>query len=171
MVTITKIETLHQGFHTYEERHYVNEDGRTFSREVLISKDAVASFVYHVDKDRYGFVRQFRAGANQEMVECVAGAIDDGENPLDALRREVREELGVYLIKSEYLGCIEQGPATVSGKLHLFYSEVAGEFEQSLDFDEEVEILWVTEEEYSKMTFTDMKTLILTLKHNEKHGG
>lgn len=162
-----KTDLFHQGFHRYEERHYETPEGKTFSREVVISRDASVSFVYHEEKQLYGFVKQFRAGADKDMLECVAGGIDEGESPLEAMKRELREEMGCEMVKYEYLGVIEQGPATVSGKLHLFNSVVRGDFEQSLDEDEEVEVIWLTEDEYRATEFTDMKTLILTLKVNK----
>src|ERR1041384_2162647 len=48
--------------------------------------------------DEHGDVylaRQFRYAAGRESLEVVAGAIDDDEQPEEAARRELREELGI----------------------------------------------------------------------------
>ena len=164
---LVKTNVLYRGFHTYEERLYETDEGNTFSREVLVSSDAVASMVYHKEKEMYGFVKQFRAGANKHMLECPAGIIDEGEAVVEAVRREIREELGCEVVSPHYLTTVEQGPATVAGKLHLFYTEVTGEFEQELDDDEDVEIVWLTKVEFENITFRDMKTIILLSIYNQ----
>src|SRR6201992_523047 len=45
-------------------------------------------------EDRILLVRQFRLPAEQDMWELPAGRIDPGEAPLDAAKRELREETG-----------------------------------------------------------------------------
>lgn len=46
------------------------------------------------------------------------GGVELGEEPADAARREVREELGLTLVKLEALGILEE---TVSGSPHTGY--------------------------------------------------
>ena len=46
------------------------------------------------------------------------GGVEFGEEPADAARREVREELGLTLVKLEALGILEE---TVSGSPHTGY--------------------------------------------------
>ena len=43
---------------------------------------------------RFLFVNQYRPGVHNYIYEVPAGLIDEGEEPIHALEREVREETG-----------------------------------------------------------------------------
>src|ERR687894_601878 len=52
--------------------------------------------VLSVDEDGKAYLtRKFRYAIGRESIEVAGGGIDEGESPLDAARREAREELGV----------------------------------------------------------------------------
>ncbi len=50
------------------------------------------------------FVSQYRLGADQDLLELPAGLIDDGEDPLTAAQREIREETGYACKNMRLLG-------------------------------------------------------------------
>lgn len=50
------------------------------------------------------FVSQYRLGADQELLELPAGLIDEGEDPLSAAQREIREETGYACKNMRLLG-------------------------------------------------------------------
>ncbi len=56
------------------------------------------------DKGRLLFVRQFRLGAGEELLELPAGVMEAGEEPLVCAEREIREETGYAAGKMELLG-------------------------------------------------------------------
>jgi 8-oxo-dGTP pyrophosphatase MutT (NUDIX family) len=157
-------EVKYQGFYKLEEIIYENN----VSREVLTSKDACAALVYHIEKELFVLVEQFRAGANDNVLEVVAGLIDDGENPNECVVREIKEETGCDVIETDYLGWVHQGPATKTGKLHLYYCVVNGYDEPKFDGDEDITLKWVSLNELFNIEFFDMKSIVTLYKTNNK---
>ena len=68
--------------------------------------DAVAAVVYNRSNNKIQFVKQFRPATAEkgggEMLEIVAGKIDPGETPEQAIVREIKEEIG-YLARENRL--------------------------------------------------------------------
>jgi len=73
--------------------------------------------------DEEGFVylvRQFRYGVGKECVETVAGAVDEGEGPEEAARRELREELGIEAEEMVGLGLVDAITSQADSPSHVF---------------------------------------------------
>ena len=64
--------------------------------------------------------REFRYAIGRESIEVAGGGIDEGESPLEASRREAREELGVEASEWIELGRIDPCTAVVRSPSHLF---------------------------------------------------
>lgn len=64
--------------------------------------------------------RQFRYAIGRDSVEVAAGAIDAGETPEEAARREAREELGVEGSDWMTLGSIDLDTSIVQAPVQLF---------------------------------------------------
>lgn len=62
--------------------------------EYLDKQSAIAALIVSPDETKGYFVKQYRPGLRTEVVEVVAGLIDPGEIPIEAMYREVREEAG-----------------------------------------------------------------------------
>ena len=78
------------------------DDGVSFQREIEHHGDAVAVLPYDPNRRVALLVKLPRApvlfqGASSDFLEVPAGLIDDGEQPIDAARREAHEEVGVRL--------------------------------------------------------------------------
>jgi ADP-ribose pyrophosphatase len=72
------------------------------TREVMLRGHAVGILGYDPHRDEIVLVNEFRpgcfvAGDNPFTDSVAAGAVDDGESPLDAAVREMREEAGLDL--------------------------------------------------------------------------
>lgn len=86
-------------------------------------------------------VRQFRYGINAFSLEIPGGVIDEGEGPLVAGVRELREESGFVGAPARLLGSVHPNPAMQSNRCHLVLVEDARPV-AALDWDpdEEFEI-------------------------------
>lgn len=100
------------------------------------------------------FVKQYRHGANQIMVELPAGVVEDDEESEVAARRELLEETGYAFDKIEYICQLFANPAT-SGNLTYTYLLTGGRKvqEQDLDSSEDIEVVEMTIEEAKQFLF------------------
>jgi ADP-ribose pyrophosphatase len=116
------------------------------------------------DKNRILLVRQFRLPAAKSLWELPAGRLDEGEKPLEAARRELKEETGYQARKWKKLASYWPSPGFVAEKMTIFLATglTAGEA-QPMD-DERIECRWFKRKELDKMIrdgkIEDGKTMI-----------
>jgi 8-oxo-dGTP pyrophosphatase MutT (NUDIX family) len=91
----------------------------------------------------------FRQGVGLTSIELPGGCIDPTDDSItDAMARELLEETGYRFEKIEWLGKISPNPTTNTNYMHMFLA-TGGVFdpEQTLDVEEEVEVLLVSMDE------------------------
>lgn len=94
-------------------------DGRKTTREIVEHSDCVA--IIAIDAaDNVLLVEQFRKPVEKTLLEIPAGGIDPGEDPVTAVRREMREETGYLPRKVERLGGFYSAPGYCSEYLYLY---------------------------------------------------
>jgi ADP-ribose pyrophosphatase len=138
-------------------------------REIVEHPGSVA--VVAVDQeDRVWLVRQLREPARKNLIELPAGARDRDEDPLDAAKRELREECGLTGGEWRELAAFWTTPGFCREYMHLYLAEgvVAGEAQP--DDDEDVEVVrWPVDELEARLDeLDDAKTLVgllLFLRH------
>ena len=106
-------------------------------------------------------VRQLREAARKQLVELPAGARDEGEEPLDAAKRELREECGLTGGDWRELAAFWTTPGFCREYMHLYLAEGVKAGDADPDDDEEVEIVqWHVDEVAAKLgEIEDAKTL------------
>jgi ADP-ribose pyrophosphatase len=116
------------------------------------------------DKGRVLLVKQFRLPAAQELWELPAGRLDPGESPLDAAKRELREETGYEAKRWEPLLSFWPSPGYVGEKMNLFLAFDLTEGEQKPMEDERIEVGWFTKEDIGEQIragkIQDGKTIV-----------
>lgn len=93
-------------------------------------------------------VRQYKHGIGKVLLELIAGAIDEGEEPLQTAVRELAEETGYVSPSVEYVQSFITDPTSANTVAHLFFARdafVGGE--QDLDVTEDIAVELVPLEE------------------------
>ncbi len=93
--------------------------GRETTREIVEHSDCVAIIAVDADGNVL-LVNQFRKPVEKELLEIPAGGIDPGEDAVDCVRRELREETGFLPRKVERLGGFYSAPGYCTEYLYLY---------------------------------------------------
>ncbi|MBF9254457.1 NUDIX hydrolase [Pontibacter sp. 172403-2] len=154
-------ETIYEGFYTFRKL-IVEEDGDTFEREQFVSGNAAAALVYDTQQDKYIFVKQYRYSAEMNLLETVAGVVENGD-PEKTIRKEIAEETGYKVDRLEHIWDFFTSPGACTEKVHLYYAEVSGKERQGGGLDEEhehIQVVALTEAEMLRLRLMDAKTII-----------
>ena len=93
-----KIKSTHCRFEntflTLIEDEVIQPDGVPGAYATVTIKPGVSVLPLDTHGNVY-LVSQFRYALGRESIEAVAGGLHDGELPLEAAKREAREELGI----------------------------------------------------------------------------
>lgn len=143
-------------------------NGKISHREICLHIGAVA-IIPILSDGRVIMERQFRYAHGRVFFEIPAGKLDStDEPPLEAAKRELREETGAIAGKYTFLGELDTTPALMDEKIHLYMAEDISFGERELDDDEFLDVETVPLEELVDMVMDgkikDAKTQIAILK-------
>ncbi len=146
-------------------------NGKEATREICLHNGAVAVIPILPD-GRVIMERQYRYAASRVVLEIPAGKLDSpDEIPLEAAKRELREETGALAGKITYLGRLLTSPALISEVIHLYLAEDLTFGECELDEDEFLEVEYIPLAQLKEMVMrgeiADAKTQIAILKADE----
>lgn len=134
-----------------------------FANWDFIHHNGAAAMVAEDADGKILMIRQWRPGAEGAILELPAGGINQGEEPMAAAVRELREETGALCDTAEPLLMIQPSPAYNDEKVHMFYCKVTGYTDLELDDNEYVSIERYSLEELIAMimngTISDSKTV------------
>lgn len=113
-------------------------DGGTSVREIVHHPGGAA--VVALDKDGCIYLeRQFRYPYHKVVVEIPAGKLEPGEDPFDAIRRELKEEIGAEAGCWNALGYVMPSVGYTDEMLYLFLARELTFGDRHLDQDEFLE--------------------------------
>ena len=115
-------------------------NGAQSTREYVKHVGAVA--VVAMDSDgRIAIEHQFRYPFHDELLEIPAGKLDfEDEDPLEAAKRELREETGITASNYDYLGPFYPTCAYSTEVIHLYFAWNLQFGERELDEDESINV-------------------------------
>ena len=103
------------------------------------------------DEGRILLAKQYRLPASAYLWEIPAGRMDEGETPLQAAKRELREETGYTAKKWKKLFSLYMSPGFLAEKMNIFVAtELKAGPTQFMD-DERIESKWFTAAEVDAM--------------------
>ena len=141
------------------------ENGSEAMRKVVCHPGGVSAAIL-TDKNEILFGRQIRYPYAQTVLECPAGKIEPGEDPLEAMKRRQKEETGTTSSRCLDLGKLYPTPGYCDEILHLYACRIDSYGEKHLDEFLEVEKIPLAQavEMAEKNEIFDAKTQVLILR-------
>ena len=98
------------------------------NREILGVGDVVFALCYSPEEKKFYLIKQFRpfyyVRKEKYKFELVGGLVDEGETLNQALKREIKEEIGVKTLKLKKLTKYCPVPGYSDEIVHVYYAEV-----------------------------------------------
>jgi 8-oxo-dGTP pyrophosphatase MutT (NUDIX family) len=120
------------------------------------------------DNDDVYLVREYKYAVGRDSLEVVSGAIDAGETPLAAAKRELREEAGLIASEWRELGTVDPFTTAIRCTNHLFLAQALSPTPADPDDGEEISLVRVPLEEALQMVLageiTHASSCILILR-------
>lgn len=128
---------------TVTEDHVIEPGGVAVRRAVV--RHGPSAVIIPVDSaGRVLLVRQFRLPVQAAIWELPAGRVNQGETPLQAARRELREETGYRARRWKKLLAFYPTPGYVTEHMHVFLATELEAGAARPDEDERIRCRWFT---------------------------
>jgi len=115
-------------------------DGTTYEYVYFKSGGTVAVAAFTEDNEII-LTKQYRHPLRKIVYDIPGGAVEDGETPLEAALRELKEETGFTTEKLKWIGRFSRGPSS-QAIVDIFFSRVKRK-SRSFDMDEIVDVEFV----------------------------
>lgn len=141
----------------------------------LDAPDSIA--VLAVDEQQRAVLnRQFRPALDKVILELPSGSIENGEDAVKTVRKELAEESGVLARDIEYLGSFYRNPGRDTGLMHVYFARVAGDTSPHQERYEYLETIRIPLEDLKAKVLNneiqDVTTIfaVLMLQNQLEHG-
>ena len=170
---VQNLETLAQTkFLSLYNANYINKGGnkKTWtiatrkSKEALEDQffngkedkvDAVVILAYHKDEKKLVAIKQFRMPINNYVYELPAGLIDNNDDIISTVKRELKEETGLDLeevIENKIGQKLYLSPGMTDESVSLVYCTCSGKIsDENLEEDEDIETILLSKEDSIKI--------------------
>lgn len=132
---------LHTPIWDVLETEKTSPEGKVGKFVSLKTPDWVKAIIYNKETHKFVITREFRQGINDYDIAFPSGTVEPGEDPMDAVVREVKEETGFKNVTHcELLGSFPPNVAFMNNTMYIYYLEVDGEkTDKKLDEFEDIE--------------------------------
>ena len=117
--------------------------------------DAVVILAYHKEEEKLVAIRQFRIPLNNYVYELPAGLIDNNDDIISTVKRELKEETGLDLeeVMEEKIGQkLYLSPGMTDESVSLVYCTCSGKVsDENLEEDEDIETVLLSREDAIKI--------------------
>ena len=147
-----------------EQRNVVLPNGLERQKVIVHPSNAVA--ILPIEGTRCKLIRQYRYAIDDYILEAPAGALESGEDPLQAAGRELIEETGFTAQTIEPRGFIITTPGYTDEKIYLYEAHGLTPSQEFVkDDDEVIEVVDIPVRDLNTMiregTLADAKTICL----------
>jgi len=128
------------------------QNGKIIEPYFVVELPPTATALALTEEGKVVLVKQYRHPIGEVIYETPGGFIDQGEDAVTGMKRELLEETGYTFSKVEHLGRLAANPALLTNFTDFFLAtggkKTAG---QQLDDNEEIDIVLVSMEELQDM--------------------
>ena len=148
-------------------------DGHVTTREIVEHRPAVVILPYNSSDEVY-LIEQFRKPCEKVILEAPAGMMEAGENPLEAAKRELKEETGFDATDWTLVSEFYPAPGFCDEYLYVFLAKGLIQGDTHMDVDERIELVKTSitklDEQLKNRSLIDAKTIIATFFLKQKEG-
>jgi len=149
-------------FRVTEDRA-VDPDGFEIRRGIVQHRGSAVMMPVD-ERGRVLLVRQYRLPARRYLWELPAGRLDEGETPLKAARRELKEETGYRARRWKKLVSLYPSPGYVAEKMTIYLATELVKGDATPMGDERIECRWFAARELDELIrkgkIVDGKTIV-----------
>lgn len=135
------------------------KDKKTLEEQFFNGKedkvDAVVILAYHKNEKKLVAIRQFRIPLNNYVYELPAGLIDNNDDIIPTVKRELKEETGLDLeevIEDKIGQKLYLSPGMTDESVSLVYCTCSGKISnENLEEDEDIETILLSKEDAIKI--------------------
>jgi 8-oxo-dGTP pyrophosphatase MutT (NUDIX family) len=109
----------------------------------VIEMKAGSSVLALTEKNEVYLVKEYKYGIERDSTEVMSGALEADETPLEAAKRELKEELGLEATEWVDLGVVDPFTTVVHSPNYMFLAMGVKEGDNSPDEGEVLEVLRV----------------------------